>query len=875
MNIKALQTSLLITAICLGHPENPKGRYHSELGMGFASSLALYDSVLVVGETASGVVPGAVYIFVLDPDSSNWVLDTLLTASDGVAGDGFGRSVALRNNTLFVGKFNASDDGCYVFQRDESGSWDEVQVLTTGFSGSDFGYRVALGNEIALVTARKAVGSAGRAYVYTLNSSGSWEPTGTLSGSQVEGGDQFGKSVDIYGNYAIIGTNTGESAYIFERDSSTGSWSEMAELTHSSGTGRLGYAVAIGENIALVGRVTGNNGRGQVVAYEYYPTTGTVNQVGTLSASDESSSEFFGVAISIDGDEALIGKYNGTKAYLFQRGSSGSWQEIETMTGDDTEGSHRFGRSVSLDGPVSLVGAYYNEAAYVFSESPSTGNWSQMKKLTAESRAGAITGEEKLCTDGKAGPFPCDDVNLLAFLPPKDIGGGVGTELNDIWGWTDSVTQKEWALVGLTDGTSFVDISDPINPKYVGKLPTETYSSSWRDMKVYQDHVFVVADNVGSHGLQVFDLTKLRNLPDSVVTFQEDAHLSTFGSAHNIFINEETGYAYVVGADQPCEGYLIVDISNPANPQYETCYADYNTGNDGGYTHDVQCVVYNGPDTEHVGKEICLGCNEDALSIVDVTNKNNIAPISVGNYNSFYTHQGWLTEDHRYFIQDDELDEYSGNTYFTKTIIWDLVDLDNPVVLEEYIGQSTSIDHNLYIVGDRVYQANYTSGLRILDITDISNPEQIGFFDTYPGDNIPKFDGAWGNYPFFESGIVIVSSMEEGLFVLKPNPAATAAVEDDLLMPARFSVAQNFPNPFNPATTIMYSVPYESRIKIKVLDLSGRYVSTLFNDFQTAGWKSVTWNGLDWKGQPVGSGVFLYVLEAENFRDSKKMILLR
>ena len=136
-------------------------------------------------------------------------------------------------------------------------------------------------------------------------------------------------------------------------------------------------------------------------------------------------------------------------------------------------------------------------------------------------------------------------------MPLADIGGGNG---NDIWGWTDSQTNKEYAIMGRTTGTAFVDISDPENPVYLGNLPTHTANSSWRDIKVYNNHAFIVSEASG-HGMQIFDLSQLGTVGSPPVTFSNTAHYSDFGNAHNIVINEDSGFAYAVGTST-CSGGL-------------------------------------------------------------------------------------------------------------------------------------------------------------------------------------------------------------------------------------------------------------------------------------------------------------------------------
>lgn len=366
------------------------------------------------------------------------------------------------------------------------------------------------------------------------------------------------------------------------------------------------------------------------------------------------------------------------------------------------------------------------------------------------------------CVGGMAGPFPCRNINLASFLPLSDIGGGT---VNDVWGWTDPSTGKEYALVGRSSGTAFVDLSDPYHPVYLGNLPTHSVDSLWRGIKVYANHAFIVSE-ADNHGMQVFNLTRLRNVISPPATFTEDAHYDGFRRAHTLAVDEETGFAYAAGSRDTCQGGLhMVDIRNPVAPVFAGC-----VGQDG-YTHETQCVRYHGPDVGYQGREICFSSNEDTLTIVDVTNKTAPVQLSRTTYAGVgYTHQGWLTENQAYFLIDDELDEKRNGVNST-TYIWNVADLDAPSMTGVYGGPSTSIDHNLYIRGNRAYESNYRSGLRILDISNIgaASLNEVAFFDIYPIDDLPEFNGAWSNYPFFSSGIVIVGGIEQGLFVLLPT----------------------------------------------------------------------------------------------------------
>ena len=369
------------------------------------------------------------------------------------------------------------------------------------------------------------------------------------------------------------------------------------------------------------------------------------------------------------------------------------------------------------------------------------------------------------CENGMAGQYPCLGYDLLGRISLGTFNAASG---NDIWGWTDSTTGNEYALMGLDNGTAFVDITDTENLIYLGKLPTATNPSAWRDIKVYQDHAFIGSEASG-HGMQVFDLTRLRDVTNPPVQFTADFRYTGFGNSHNIVINEATAYAYAVGtsrSDAFNGGVHFIDISNPESPVAAGGYGD------NGYTHDAQVVTYNGPDPDYAGSEIFIGANENQVVLVDITDNNNPVAISTLNYTNLgYTHQGWFTEDQRYFLLGDELDELNLG-FQSRTLVFDLSDLDNPVLHTTYSGPTSAIDHNGYVKGTEFFLANYTAGVRILDISDIENEvlTEIGFFDSYPSSDTARFDGVWSVYPFFDSGKIIVSDINSGLFIIRKQP---------------------------------------------------------------------------------------------------------
>ena len=376
-----------------------------------------------------------------------------------------------------------------------------------------------------------------------------------------------------------------------------------------------------------------------------------------------------------------------------------------------------------------------------------------------------VVVDPNACNNGlAAGIYPCDGYDLVAHLTLQDLNAG--NSGNDSWGWTDASTGKEYALVCSSSGVSFVDISTPESPVLLGTVPTATVSTSWRDVKVYNDHAFIVADAAGSHGMQVFDLTRLRNVSNPPEVFTPDARYTGFGSAHNVVINEDSGYAYIVGTSRSgtySGGPLFVNIQDPLNPIDE--------GGFPGYSHDAQAITYNGPDTDYSGKEILIGSNENEIVIVDVTDKSNPQQISSINYSNIgYTHQGWFTDDMRYFIVGDELDEANFGMN-TRTLVFDFNDLDNPVYHMSHSGPSNAIDHNGYVKNNLFFQSSYTAGVRIIDIANIGSAtmSEVGFFDTYPENDNTSFNGAWNVYPYFNSGNIIISDINRGLFIIRKS----------------------------------------------------------------------------------------------------------
>ena len=651
-----------------------------------------------------------------------------------------------------------------------------------------FGAAIAMSGDHALIGAPGAMEGTGAAFLFRFE--GGWQQVAMIGADDAESGNLFGASVAIDGDMLAIGApfrgNRQGAVYTFRADMNGVSQVGLIEADGVGNNARFGSVVWIGDvapltDVVIASAPFSEQGRGTVRAFAM--NEGEYAEALRLSAFDPRARSSFGSALAYDGSGFMIGApgSNAVSHYMMDGNTLTSAAKVRV---EEIDGG--LGSAIALgDGFVALgagSGAGGDGQFAILDGSMMTS-----AVFTGESEAyESITGNsDDIRCNGQAAEWECSEVDLVSFLSVADLAGddSRGIRTNDNWGWTDPETGKNYALVGMTDRLSMVDMSDIYNPVVVGILPMTdgARGSSWRDVKTYMNHAFVVSDGAGQHGMQVFDLTRLRDFQGGdPIVFDEDFVYTNIASAHNIVINEESGFAYSVGSSsggETCGGGLhMIDIRDPKNPTFAGCFADPETGRAStGYSHDAQCVNYVGPDADYAGAEICIGSNETAISIADVTDKANPVAVSRAAYpNPGYTHQGWLTDDHRFLFVNDELDELSGIVDRTRTIVWDLTDLDDPQLVTEHLGTQESSDHNLYISGNLMYQSNYQSGLRILDVSDPANPTEVAFFDTVPyGDNGAGFGGSWSNYPYFDNGVVIVTSGSEGLFLVRPTVRRT------------------------------------------------------------------------------------------------------
>ncbi len=330
------------------------------------------------------------------------------------------------------------------------------------------------------------------------------------------------------------------------------------------------------------------------------------------------------------------------------------------------------------------------------------------------------------------------NINLVGQLEFPGHG-----DVSDIWGHVDG-SGNEYALVGLQDGTSIVDISDPTNPIEV--FFSAGANTIWRDLKVWDNHVYIT--NEGSGGTKIIDMSNLPGAITAADVYQHTGTLYPYTKAHDLYI-DENGYAYIMGADNGVGGAIILDLNNnPKIPQEVGRYDEY-------YIHDGMVR----------GDTLWAGCVDDGfMAAIDVTTKSNPITMATHNTPSNFTHNIWPSDDgHTVFTTDEKSNAYIAS--------YDVSNLSNVSELDRIQSSPGElvIPHNVFVVGDYLVTSYYRDGVTIHDASNPSNMVEVGNYDTSPAFDGNGFNGCWGVYPYLPSGLIIASDIENGLFVLGPT----------------------------------------------------------------------------------------------------------
>ena len=582
MIIKYLYKLFLIAIISSQIFGGSFGKSHSAelLSRGRSVPIAMFDDTLVAAKTFSSLTSRILDVYSYDVAANQLVKESEMISPNPMPGDDFGFSIALTSEYMIVGApgYKNGHGIAYLYKKN-NGKWElnntfenPVPSNVTG-TPHKFGYNVTLSDEYVSISS--PFYNDGLVYVYSLDSIDSSRSSskpfhtidvrklGDVEGCYAIGPNKFGFGISAsFNNNKLLIGSLKEFVYMIEYKDGIPFGIDIpspSSVKSEESKIKFGESVYVGKRNLYISALEDDGGKGRVFVYPYLQSTRTDDDQNPWTNPYEvqpvllEENSHFGYKIVERDDKVSISTFNEGKIFNYFINSSDRLELI-----DDIESSYDeyFGRNIVLSDNLLVTGAYYADKLYVFEFNTSN----KGIVSTFSTGIGSTSIKNKIeCTNGFAGSYPCKDMDLMSFTDKTEIGGSNSTSLNDIWGWTDPQTGKEYALVGMSNGTSFVDISNPENPVYIGRLPTQTNNSTWRDLKVYQNHVFIVSEASG-HGMQVFDLTELRNFNGNPFTFSNTAYYSGFGNAHNIFINEDTGFAYAVGTGTCGPGGLHLSL---------------------------------------------------------------------------------------------------------------------------------------------------------------------------------------------------------------------------------------------------------------------------------------------------------------------------
>ena len=338
------------------------------------------------------------------------------------------------------------------------------------------------------------------------------------------------------------------------------------------------------------------------------------------------------------------------------------------------------------------------------------------------------------------------NINLLSNLDYNN-------DLSDVWGYANDA--GEYALVGVYNGISVVDVTNPYNPVELGFFPGP--ESIWRDLKTWGNYLYCIndQDGDGGAGLQILNLEELINGVNNP-TYIENMSLG-FETAHNIYI-DENGVLYVFGADYGIGGALMYDlVANPENPPLLGVFNDY-------YLHDGMAR----------GDTLWGGAiNDGVFTVIDVSDKQNPSIIGSHATPNNFSHNCWISDDGDYLFTTDEV----SGAYVAAYDVSNLNDIEEVDRIQAWSPQTNVIPHNTHVDGDFIVTSYYTDGVSVVDVSNPSNMVEVGYYDTSENYSGGGFNGAWGAYPWLPSGNILVTDIETGLYVLEPKYTNASFVE--------------------------------------------------------------------------------------------------
>jgi choice-of-anchor B domain-containing protein len=454
--------------------------------------------------------------------------------------------------------------------------------------------------------------------------------------------------------------------------------------------------------------------------------------------------------------------------------------------------------------------------------------------------------------------YPHLNINMLSHIDPEGTDAGDGRNYSGCWGWYQSSKNKEYAIVGSSTKTYFIDVSNPYNPIIKDSVAGHSPACTWRELKTYQNYCYVASDVCTPNTFQIIDM---QYLPDSVHVVYDDS--TYFERAHTLWVDGNKLYVGANGkAGQGTASMSVFSLATPSVPVLLRKLSDDYPGIT--YIHDM----FVRHDT------VFASAGGQGLQVFKFTSSNTFTALGslTGYAESGYNHSSYITQNGQNLVFCDETPDKSIK-------VADVTNLSN-ITITSLMRPNTNVDfaaHNPYVIGNQwAFVSCYQDGLNLYDISNPSAPVLKGYFDTYPqggasaGNNYfgSPWRGNWGAYPFLPSQIIIACDMQNGIFILEADSLLGVGIKE---VSAQTIDATVYPNPANETLNISFINPGTKKYTVKITDIIGK---TLFEEENMNDCNfPVTFKTVD--VSKIQSGTYIISLKANEKQYQKKIIITK
>lgn len=456
-----------------------------------------------------------------------------------------------------------------------------------------------------------------------------------------------------------------------------------------------------------------------------------------------------------------------------------------------------------------------------------------------------------LTNNFNAQTYPSLNINLLAHLNPEtDVTGTDGRKYSGCWGWAQTNKNREYAIVGTSSQTYFVDVTNPSSPVVVDSVKAKHAGCTWREMKTYQNYCYIVSDDAPPNTFQIVDM---QYLPDSVHVIHNGT--TYFERSHTIFIDNDKMYCGSV-TEASGAGYSTMRVYSLATPTAPVLIRkleqDVNTT-----IIDVVHDMYVRNDT------IYASCGFKGFHILKLTASNTFSLMQsyTGYAYSGYNHSSWQTDDRKTMVFADEV-----GAHLPAKVI-DVTNFNNITLVDTIRSSFTATAHNPYIVGNRwCWLSSYQDGLYLYDISNPSNTTIYGYFDTQPQTGTTNYSGNWGAYPYLPSKIIIACDMQNGIFILEGDNTykGSVGIGEQSSQSSMFSV---YPNPAKDEIHFLIANQSHKNIQCTITDVLGKMVYSEELNIDDAFYKTTIHTSA------LHNGCYFVTLKGNNLNETKKILI--